>query len=68
MERTVMPSRRAARACAQWLVTCKRLGWREQDLDALERVWWAYHDPQTGVLREPGVGVINTDAADWDAR
>ena len=38
------PSRRAVRACAAWLVSCVRLGWRRTDLDALERLWWQYHD------------------------
>ena len=30
--------------CAVWLHTCLTLGWRRADLDALERLWWQYHD------------------------
>lgn len=39
-----MRSQKAAKACAQWLVFCLRIGWQRSQLDALERVWWEHHD------------------------
>jgi hypothetical protein len=35
---------KAIRQCGQWLATCLELGWRQGDLDALERIWWTYRD------------------------
>lgn len=35
--------------CAEWLAFCLSIGWRRDQLDALEALWWQYHetDPQT---------------------
>ena len=38
------PTERAARACAEWLAFCVRIGWRRDRLDALEAIWWRWHD------------------------
>jgi hypothetical protein len=35
---------RAVKKCAEWLVYCLSIGWRKEDLDALEKLWWKYHD------------------------
>lgn len=43
------PTSDAIRTCAEWLATCVRLGWSKADLDALEALWWKYHDKR-GVL------------------
>lgn len=42
-----------ARACAQWLQACLKLGWRKEDLEFLEALWWKYHDEDTGALSSP---------------
>jgi hypothetical protein len=34
----------AIRGCAEWLAACRRLGWRHEDLDFLESLWWKHHD------------------------
>lgn len=38
------PTLRALRACAEWLCYCLSIGWRKDELDELERLWWRYHD------------------------
>ena len=40
----------ALRGCAEWLATCIRLGWRHEDLDFLEALWWKYHDERGNLL------------------
>ena len=40
---------KALRECAEWLVKCLEFGWSRDDLDALEALWWEYHD-HTGRL------------------
>lgn len=45
------PTPRAARACAEWLAYCLRIGWSRGLLDRLEALWWAHHD-RRGNLRE----------------
>ena len=35
--------------CAEWLSTCLKLGWAKTDLDALEALWWKYHDDNGGI-------------------
>lgn len=37
---------KAIRACAEWLSECLRLGWAKSDLDALEALWWQYHNDE----------------------
>ena len=39
-----------ARKYGEWLAECLRLGWSRDDLDALEALWWKYHD-EDGRLR-----------------
>lgn len=36
--------RLAKQHCAQWLAYCLRIGWPKSSLDALEALWWKYHD------------------------
>ena len=38
------PTRQAVQQCAEWLAACRRIGWRLEDLDFLEALWWKYHD------------------------
>jgi len=38
------PSLKALSACARWLSFCLSIGWRRDQLDALEALWWQYHD------------------------
>jgi hypothetical protein len=49
------PTPQAIRECAEWLATCLELGWRKSDLDALEAMWWKYHDHR-GNLRSDEKG------------
>lgn len=44
------PTRQATQACAEWLATCIRLGWRKADLDFLEALWWKYHDSRGNLI------------------
>lgn len=44
------PTERAMRKCAEWLAYCLRIGWSRKELDALESLWWKYHDKRTGEL------------------
>lgn len=44
------PTLKALRACAEWLRFCLSIGWRKQDLDLLEKLWWQHHD-RNGRLR-----------------
>lgn len=39
-----MRTQKANKACAKWLSYCLSIGWSEDELDALERLWWKYHD------------------------
>lgn len=39
-----MRSQKAIKACAAWLAYCLSIGWQRSDLDALESLWWKYHD------------------------
>jgi hypothetical protein len=38
------PTREAVHKCAEWLAYCVRIGWRRDELDFLEGLWWKYHD------------------------
>ena len=44
-------TQRALKNCAEWLVTCLRLGWSRNDLDALEEIWWQHHDYQGRLIK-----------------
>lgn len=39
-----MTKQQAIIRCGEWLAGCLRLGWSRDDLDALESLWWEYHD------------------------
>lgn len=39
-----MGIRRGIRMCAEWLAYCKSIGWRDDQLDDLERLWWQWRD------------------------
>ena len=52
----VARTKRAIQACGEWLVACLRLGYSQNDLDALEVIWWKHHD-DTGKLIESIDGV-----------
>ena len=43
-EKLEQPTQRAQIVCGHWLADCVRLGWRRDDLDFLEALWWKYHD------------------------
>ena len=38
------PTQEAIRNCAFWLQHCLKLGWKKTELDALEALWWKYHN------------------------
>lgn len=52
-------SRRAIVACGKWLAECLRLGWSRDQLDALEALWWQYHDDQGNLTA--GVAIPQKD-------
>jgi hypothetical protein len=39
-----MKTQKAIIQCAGWLRYCLEIGWQKSDLDALENLWWEYHD------------------------
>ena len=39
--------------CAEWLAACLKLGWRREDLDALESLWWEHHDHRGELKGKP---------------
>lgn len=45
---------RAIRQCAEWLAYCLWIGWKKSDLDALEALWWQYHDERGNLKRARG--------------
>lgn len=32
-----------SKRCADWLAFCLSIGWRREQLDALEALWWRYY-------------------------
>ena len=50
IERPENVTSRAMKQCAEWLCYCLSIGWTKSDLDALEYLWWMYHD-RTGLLK-----------------
>jgi hypothetical protein len=50
------PTLQAKRKCAEWLVKCLELGWRKDQLNALEKTWWKFHDEN---------GLLNLSGEDW---
>lgn len=47
---------RGLRLCAKWLAYCLRVGWRRNQLDALESLWWAHHDGNGNLTQGGGNG------------
>ena len=47
------PTERAKLECKNWLVHCLNKGWPAATLTHLEKLWWEYHDPITGAVRDP---------------
>lgn len=50
MSKDRRPVQKAVIACGYWLSECLRLGWRREDLDFLEALWWKHHDDQGRLL------------------
>lgn len=48
----IEPTEKGIRKCAEWLATCRRLGWAYEDLDFLELLWWRYHDRHGDLIQE----------------
>jgi hypothetical protein len=48
-----MRTQKAIIQCAEWLRYCLEIGWPKSDLDALENLWWEYHD-DFGRLKKRG--------------
>lgn len=48
--------------CGRFLASCLSFGWRHEDLDALETLWWKYHNHRGELIetREyaPGLGEV----------
>lgn len=49
----MMGMNRGVRMCAEWLVYCLSIGWRHDDLDDLEKLWWRHHDLNGNVRQTP---------------
>ena len=43
---------KALRDCANWLYYCLKIGWKKEDLDMLEELWWQYHDKPDAAKEE----------------
>jgi hypothetical protein len=43
-------TQRGVIACGRWLACCLQLGWRKDQLDALEAIWWQHHDEHGHLL------------------
>lgn len=39
------------RLCALWLAFCLEIGWRKDDLDFLEALWWKYRNGNGELIR-----------------
>jgi hypothetical protein len=47
-------TRRAIEECGRWLAECIRMGWRREDLDMLEGLWWKYHNHRGELISDVG--------------
>lgn len=45
------PNLRASRAAAEWLVTCRKMGFDDEQIDKLETLWWLYHDDNGRIIQ-----------------
>jgi len=50
-ERT--PTANAARKCAEWLKSCKAIGWTADETSMLCDLWWQYHDDNGNLVSSP---------------
>lgn len=37
-------TREALAKCLEWIEACRKLGWKEKDMDNLEGLFWRWHD------------------------
>ena len=44
------------RACATWLKYCLDVGYKKEQLNALEKLWWDYQEPNS----IPGAGLTQS--------
>ena len=49
-EENIMPTSRAIKKCAVWLIFCLSIGWKKEQLDALEKLWWEFHDENGNMI------------------
>ena len=38
------PTRKGLSLCVQWLDACEELGWGDDDMPGLEKLFWVYRD------------------------
>lgn len=39
--------------CSQWLSYCLSIGFKKEDLDALEKLWWKHRDENGNLITKP---------------
>lgn len=61
------PTYAARLACTRWLSQCLEFGWRKDQLDGLEKIWWQHHD-RNGVLVKPDKAVSPPSQAERDSQ
>jgi len=44
-------SREAIKLCAMWLLFCLNNGWKKEQLEALEKLWWEHHDDAGNLIK-----------------
>lgn len=49
-----MNTQKALLRCAEWLSWCLRAGWKREQLNALEALWWQYHDRNGRLIERKG--------------
>ena len=40
-------TKRGSKKCAEWLAYCLETGWKKEQLDELEKVYWKWRDKNT---------------------
>lgn len=61
------PTYAARLACTRWLSQCLEFGWRKDQLDGLEKIWWQHHD-RNGVLVKPDKAVSPPSQAERESQ
>lgn len=46
-------SPKALKECVRWLGFCRKIGFKTEEVDALDRLWWRYHDEDGNLLVPP---------------